>query len=74
MNGWQPIETAPKVGYVLLFPGRWNGITCDIGTWNEDKYAKKPKPFWRRLSAHTVGDSRDYPPTHWMPLPAPPCA
>lgn len=69
---WQPIKTAPKDKYILLFPCRWGGISCDVGVWDEDRFAKKPRPYWRRVGQTSVGDDRNYPPTHWMPLPSPP--
>lgn len=58
MSEWQPIETAPKVQYVLLgfehHPSRqgfWDG-----GAWVVTGYVTETPPH----------------PTHWMPLPAPP--
>lgn len=61
MSDWQPIETAPKEEWVLLFWPYWNGpipavgIYCD-GAWDSDS-----------AISHD-GDS----PTYWMPLPPPP--
>jgi hypothetical protein len=39
----------------------------------EIEYAKKPRPFWRRIDDNgRAHRSRDNPPTHWRPMPAPP--
>lgn len=73
---WQPIETAPKDNRILLgwVVGIFTGINCVIGRWNNDSYAKKPRPYWthdlERLT--TVYGTRSNQPTHWMPLPEPP--
>jgi hypothetical protein len=71
---WQPIETAPKDGTaVLVYPATWGSKPASIAKWNEDKYAKNPRPFWERDDdLGKVSISRGKPPTHWMPLPAPP--
>lgn len=71
---WQPIETAPKDGTaILVFPPSSSAMQASIAKWDEDKYANKPIPYWRRMDA--LGKktfSRSLPPTHWMPLPPPP--
>ena len=73
-RGWQPIDTAPKDGTsVLVYPPTWNGRSAAIAKWESDKYAKKPRPFWRRdddMGRVTI--SRERSPTHWMPLPLSP--
>ena len=73
-EGWQPIETAPKDGTpVLVYPPTWAKAIASIAKWNKDEYAKKPRPYWRRVDDYgKVTTSRDNPPTHWMPLPAAP--
>jgi len=74
-EGWQPIETAPKDGTrVLLWVcdfGRW---LCVCGSWDNDRHATKPKPYWTHDNARSNGirDTRANQPTHWMPLPPPP--
>jgi len=68
---WQPISTAPKDRYILVWPGLW-GIPCDLARWNEDEYAKKPKPYWSRLSVLGKVLCRACPPTHWIEFPKPP--
>lgn len=73
VDGWQPIETAPKDQTVLVYPPLWSGRTCSIARYNDDKYCKKPAPYWHRdddLGQKTR--SRGVPPTHWMPIPASP--
>jgi len=71
---WQPIETAPKDGSsILVYPPTWGSKACSIASFEDDKYANKPRPYWRRdddLGRSTI--SRGIPPTHWMPLPEPP--
>lgn len=65
---WQPIETAPKDGSaVLVWPPTWRGV-LSAARWDSD-YGKKPNPYWRRIDAHAVMDSRNNPPTHWAPPP-----
>lgn len=60
---WQPIETAPKDGAILVW---MDGYIIEVRWTNESV-----KPGW--VSAETgykVGSA----PTHWMPLPAPPAS
>ena len=68
-RGWQPMETAPKDGTVVLCWDEfkecdfmWYGI---IQQWNE------PKDIlgWMYVATNT-----ECHPTHWMPLPKPPAA
>lgn len=68
---WQPIETAPKDQVVLLWrPNAYGLAKCDIGNWDDDKYAKRPKPYWRSfLGCVRVSQMRNWYPTHWQPLP-----
>ena len=68
--GWRPIDTAPKDGMIQL---NRDGV-YDVGHWDDDRYAKKPRPLWRGDLKHYRGPlwMRKNPPTHWMPLPAPP--
>jgi hypothetical protein len=69
---WQPIDTAPKDGGIILlyrptaYP--WGQITP--GKWEDQPYAKRPKPFWDIwLKIGSITESRQWEPTHWMPLP-----
>lgn len=71
-NEWQPIETAPKDGtYILVYPGYYTKVPCSIAYYDDDKYAKRPQPYWHRLDTRGLR-SRYTPLTHWMPLPCPP--
>lgn len=72
---WQPIETAPKDGTTILLyrPSAhpWGMVTP--GKWDAQPHSKKPNPYWEMW--FKIGgnyESRAWPPTHWMPLPAPP--
>lgn len=71
---WRPIETAPIDGtFILVYPPLYTKKTCSIARYDDDKYCKKPRPFWRRDDDFgRVTCSREKPPTHWMPLPEPP--
>lgn len=70
MSEWQPIENAPKDGrYIIVWPPSFRGVTS-VACWDKQPYAKRPRQYWRRLDA-TCGNasqSRDNPPTHWMPI------
>lgn len=68
---WQPIATAPIDGTaILVYPPLWNDRTCSVAKYDDDSFAKKPRPFWRRDDAFgNVTFSRDKPPTHGMPMP-----
>lgn len=69
-TGWQPIETAPQDGtVVLVYPGTWSGRSVSTAVWDAQHFASRPRPYWRRDDAIGARDSRDKPPTHWMPLP-----
>ena len=63
---WQPIETAPQDGTVILgFNGR--GMTSI--EWSCDA--------WNLAETHDYPEDTRWeypPPTHWMPLPDPPTA
>ena len=67
---WQPMETAPRgqTRSILYVPG----YGVEIGRYNDDRYAKKPRPFWRWSYLFGVATQRANQPTAWMPLPAPP--
>lgn len=70
---WQPIETAPKDGSaIVVWPPTWRGV-LSVARWDSD-YGKKSKPYWRRVDAYAVMDSRSNPPTHWASIPAGPDA
>jgi hypothetical protein len=69
MSNWEPIETAPKDGSVILlcwpFGDHVDGPHIETGSWMKlSGYAA----HWCRAGKWTPGLD----PTHWMPLPAPP--
>ncbi len=69
---WQPIETAPKDEYIIVWPPTFTGVVS-CAKWNEDEYAKRPQPYWERSDdMGRVTLSRETPPTHWMPQLKPP--
>jgi len=78
LGAWLPIETAPKdkrilLGYELII---FNGINSVCGCWDDDRYAKKPKPFWTHDMYRLKGarETRAQQPIAWMPLPEAPNA
>lgn len=68
MNGWRPIETAPKDGTYLIL------VDCDlvtIGKWmNSD--ALRDESWVGFDSIQSLHKTCVIAPTHWMPLPEPP--
>lgn len=68
---WQPIETAPKDRTVMLWvpDGVWSRAT--FGEWDDEKYARKPKPYWNTELRRWRGViwQRAHQPTHWAPIP-----
>jgi len=76
MTEWQPIESAPKDGTEILLyrPSDCDWARVVVGLWEDDRYAVKPKPYWRHGKQHFTGirEARVYQPTHWMPLPGAP--
>jgi Lar family restriction alleviation protein len=82
---WQPIETAPKTGRILLlgYPnvaGKWRTVR---GQWMSEAYIaeywEEPddvEPGWFETSAEADDVPNCWPvtPTHWMPLPAAPAS
>ena len=60
LEGWQPIETAPKDGREILV---YEPMYCTIGQWVDSKHGGA----WWIEGGQITGH-----PTHWMPLPPPP--
>ena len=56
---WQPIETAPKDGAIVLV---FIGGIMGTGFWDDEV------DDWE-LCGYLIGSAK---PTHWMPLPDPP--
>ena len=64
MNGWQPIETAPKDGtQVLLACG---SDYVDAGHYWRNANKRNPRERWM-WNGWPI-----FEPTHWQPLPEPP--
>lgn len=78
-DGWQPIETAPKDGTVVLLywraehgpdtvdyfaSGEYTRFGDGSGGWCGESFHASVDGYWTRLLAER--------PTHWMPLPPPP--
>lgn len=66
---WQPIETAPRDGRLLLvwwpeFAKLYGHGATVVAAWRDDMY-------WQAGNYHTFG-LRNTPPSHWLPLPPPP--
>ena len=76
LGAWRPIETAPRdrTHMLLLFrpqAAAWGKVAP--GMFNPDQYAKRPRPYWEMwLRIGSVTGSREWEPTHWMPMPPPP--
>lgn len=69
MDGWQPIETAPEgIAEVLLYSRRKNMVWIGYRT----EHVKTGEVGW--VLSQLTGEKVfcPWPPTHWMPLPAPP--
>ena len=74
VDAWQPITTAPKDKRIFLYWPKIFGGCIYGGHWERDTYAKKPVPYWTSDISRIVGlrELRALPPTHWLPVPAPP--
>jgi hypothetical protein len=73
MEGWQPIETAPK-DFVTEFDG-WNGERVTNVIWAHPEYAPKGEYDWcyqDYVQHHGWVTERVRGLTHWMPLPPAP--
>jgi hypothetical protein len=73
MSGWQPIETAPKDGtLVLLFTKRKEYSRVQIGSFREDDFVPGEPMFFADdyddFSTGYCSTPLDDA-THWMPLP-----
>ena len=74
---WQDIATAPKNGTRILLLWQHAGEPrMAVGSWHDDKYSAKPRPYWHTDETLLMGMTytRSNQPTHWQPLPSPPQA
>ncbi len=69
INNWQPIETAPKDGRVVLCIGHGS-----IHHVEPMMYYASDEGMNNGCWGWLEGDTPRKQPTHWMPLPAPPTA
>lgn len=67
---WQPMETAPKDGTLILLACR----VPEIGRWYDDRHSSRPRPYWCRYSIFGTRKERQDQPTAWMHLPPVPNA
>ena len=72
MDGWRPIETAPKDGtrIMLYRPTGWKHAKIVFGYWNTNGRVHYFQHDMEFLEGKNV--ARREKPTHWMPLPQPP--
>lgn len=80
LTGWQPIETAPKDGTLIIIgfyrpnvfegPGDGPQSWCCLGRYDANDKPPLTASAWQ----NNYGQGFSWTPTHWMPLPAPPTA
>ena len=66
---WQPIETAPDDGTDVLVCVTHNMPDGEWETIQWVDWQRSPRVRWPNYAARI---DIPFPPTHWMPLPAPP--
>ncbi len=67
MSDWQPIETAPRDGTVILV---WDNDTVMTANWYEPPKPHESPRWEHNWNGEVLEDC--FPITHWMPLPEPP--
>lgn len=74
-RGWQPIESAPRDGTLILVPGRY-GIATPACWWPAAHLEADHtlRGDWDDGERNEDGGFSPFYPTHWMPLPAAPSA
>jgi hypothetical protein len=77
MNNWNPIETAPKDGTVILgyFPGFKKSVRETHWIESETReYGKITRSYaeWYTGAMTGFSSAPEPQPTHWMPIPEPP--
>lgn len=66
--GWQPIDTAPKDGSLVL--AVWAGEEFSIPRFVRWVYNPRTKTtFWNDFDEWDSYENEDNPPTYWFPLP-----
>lgn len=81
MSAWQPIETAPRDTWVLVYGApAWTGTNHTIAV---AKLGSDDRSYWTKVDDDTQklirevvdywhGDGVNFDPSHWQPLPDPP--
>lgn len=84
MSAWQPIETAPKDGTLILVCRVGEDIGCGpvevtswykIEDWQWEKVPGDDPDLYRKVhkgTYHEGWNNNGHRATHWMPLPEPP--
>lgn len=75
VSNWTPISEAPKNKRVLLYrPTALDWSKIVVGKFDDDKYARRPRPYWTHDQEMLEGKNRtrSNQPTHFMELPEPP--
>jgi hypothetical protein len=65
---WLPMATAPQDGTKIIV---WRRGRVSLAHWDDDRHARKPRPFWNESGAWGKSDNRQTPPVAWQPTPAP---
>ena len=73
MSEWQPIDTAPRDVWVLVWDEK-SGVNVSHWTTGVDSSSDDQRQGWFTAERDTRDETMvlDGPVTHWMPLPAPP--
>lgn len=67
MSGWQPIETAPKDTFVLVYMP-WTGLVRQAKLQTKGPGILGWRVAWNASNKSVVAQT----PSHWHPLPEPP--
>ena len=67
MTGWQPVETAPKDGTVVLV---WTRTGPHLAAY----LRLRPEGWMEKDGSYLLTEDTTGLPTHWMPLPVPPAS
>ncbi len=67
MTGWQPVETAPKDGTVVLV---WTRTGPHLAAY----LGRRPEGWMEKDGSYLLTEDTTGLPTHWMPLPVPPAS